>query len=215
MAKEDKKQTERSGASERAFRLTSYYKIVTVLTLIVAVAYGALYVARQKGYQLINTSILYWLWYALIICIILLIGKFLSNLPKNESTRRSVRISVGIITVCTIFAMYVFTISQIDNNFSKYATLDSPDGAHQVIVMRADVKVAKTETNPAKVYTLYGAYEKLNSFFCKNNPGEADIIMLQDDPDAKLDYDWSGNTVTLSTSGNTTEGSDTISLTLE
>ncbi len=214
MAKGNGKETKRSSGSERGFQLTTYYKIVTIFTLIVAVGYGALYIARQQGYQLINTSALYWLWYALVIGIILLVGKFIANVPKSESTRRSVRISVSIVTVVTIFVMYVNVVSQLDSGLHKFATLESPDGEHTVIVMQADVKVAATETEAAKVYTVYAAYPKINRYFCDSS-GNPDVIMLLDDQNATLNKEWTENGLILSTDSEAVQGDSTIEITFD
>lgn len=209
MAKGNQKETPRSGGGERQFRLTTYYKVVTIYTLIVAVAYGALFIARQKGYQLINTTALYWLWYALVIGVILLIGKFVTNLPKAESTRRSVRISVGIVTVVTLFAMYVNVVSQIDSGLHKFATLDAPDGQHTVIVMKANVKVAATKTEEAKVYTVYAAYPRINKYFCDSS-GAVDVIMLLNDEDASLSKEWTQNGLILSADSDAVQSEDGV-----
>lgn len=214
MAKGTKKEAERSGAGERAFRLTTYYKVVTIYTLIVAIVYGALYYARTRGYQLIEAQILYWLWFALVIGIILLVGKYVANLPKNEATRRGVRISVAIVSIATIFFSYMTALSQIDSGLMKYATLTSPDGAHTVIVMKADTKIAATATQEAKVYTIYAAYPRVNKFFCDSS-GKLDVIMLVDDEDASLSKEWTDNGLILSTDGETVDGQNTIELTFD
>jgi len=213
MAKGTKKET-RSGAGERAFRLTTYYKIVTIYTLIVAVAYGALYYARTRGYQLIEAQVLYWLWFALVIGIILLVGKYVTSLPKSESTRRGVRISVAIVSIATIFFSYMTALSQIDSGLMKYATLTAPDGAHTVIVMKADTKISATDTEDAKVYTIYAAYPRINKFFCDSS-GEMDVIMLLDDEDATLSKEWTENGLILSTDGDTIDGQNTIEITFD
>lgn len=212
MAKQEKR-VERSSGGERRFQLTAYYKIVTAYTLLVAIAYGGLYVARQQGYQLINTTVLYWLWYALVIGIILLVGKFVTNLPKSESTRRGVRISTGIVTVVLLFAMYVNVVSQIDSGLHKFATLKSPDGRHTVIVMKANVRVAATETEEEKVYTVYTAYPKISRFF-SDSSGETDVIMLLNDETALLNKEWTENGLILSSDSPAVQGeSHTIELT--
>ncbi|MGI6238907.1 MAG: hypothetical protein ACOYI5_04685 [Christensenellales bacterium] len=200
------------GARERIAQLSLYYKVVTVYIIIVAIAYGALRAANAAGYMLINTTAEYWLWYALVIGVILLVGKFIANIPKNPNTQRGVRISVGIVSVVTIFAMYAFMVSRIDNGFSRYAAITSQDGAREVIIMRADVDVAATQTEDAKVYTLYTAHLRLNRFFCETRKG-SEVIMLIDDPDATLDYEWTENGVTLKTAGNAIENLDTLTLT--
>ena len=214
MAKGTKKETARSGAGERTFRLTTYYKIVTIYTLIVAIAYGALYYARARGYQLINAPILYWLWYALVIGIILLLGKYIANLPKNESTRRGVRISVGIVSVATLFFSYMTVASQIDSGLMKFATLTSPDGAHTVIVMKADTKVPATETEEAKVFTIYTAYPRINRFFCDSS-GDLNVIMLLNNEDASLSKEWTENGLILSTDAETVDDKNAIELTFD
>ena len=214
MAKGNGKEKQRSSGGERAFRLTTYYKIVTIFTILAALGYGALYVARQQGYQLINTSTLFWLFYALIIGVILLVGKFIVNLPKSESTRRSMRISVGIVTVLTIFVMYVNVVSQLDSSLHKYATLKSPDGKHTVIVMQANIKIAATKTEEAKVYTAYTAYPKINRYFCDSS-GDPDVILLLDDQNAVLNKEWTDNGLILSTDSEAAQGDNTINLTFD
>ncbi len=214
MAK-NKKETARASAGERAFRLTTYYKIVTIYTLIMAIAYGALYYARTRGYQLINAPILYWLWYALVIGIILLLGKYIANLPKSDSTRRGVRISVGIVSVATLFVSYITVINQIDSGLMKYATLDSPDGKHSVIVMKADTKIPATTTEEAKVYTIYAAYPRINQFFCDSS-GPLDVIMLLNDEDALLSKEWTENGLILTSTSDNVQGNDnTIQITFD
>lgn len=208
MAKGDKQEA-RSAGSERAFRLTGYYKIVAAFTLVVAIAYGALYYARTKGYQLINAPILYWLWFALVIGIILLVGKYIANLPKSESTRRGVRISVGILSIATIFVSYINVVSQIDSGLMKYATLTSPDGAHTAIVMRANITGARDEAGDANRYTIYTAYPRINRFFCDAG-GEADIIMLLNDESAALNKEWGDNKLILSTDSQAVQGDNLI-----
>ncbi len=209
MAKGTKKETARSSGGERQFHLTTYYKIVTIYTLITAIAYGALYIARAKGYQLINASILYWLSFALMIGIILLIGKYVANLPKSESTRRGVRIAVAILSIAIIFMSYVRIVSQIDSGLMKYATLTSPDGAHTVILMRANTRFPATETADAKVYTTYAAYPKLNRYFCETN-GYTDFVMLLDDEDAPVNMEWADDSLTLTVNSDASLTEDNV-----
>jgi hypothetical protein len=212
MAKGNRKETARSDAAERAFRLTAYYKIVTIYTLIVAIAYGALYYARTRGYQIINAPILYWLWFALVIGIILLVGKYVANLPKSESTRRGVRISVAIVSIATIFVSFMNVVSQMDSGLMKYATLTSPDGAHTAIVMKADARIAATATEQAKVYTIYAAYPRINRFFCDSS-GELDVIMLLNDEDATINKEWTEKGLILTANSDAVQGDNTIEVT--
>lgn len=207
MGKGAKKSVGQSGADERQIRLKKYYKVVTIYTLVVAIIYGALFIVRQQGYQLINAQILYWLWFALAIGVILLVGKYIANLPKDESTRKGVRISVALVSIATILFSYMTTISKIDSGLMKYATLTSPDGVHTVIVMRADTKIAATETEEAKVYTAYTAYPRINRFFC-NTKGYDDFILLYNDEAATMNKEWTDDKLILTVDSDALQSED-------
>lgn len=49
--------------AEKKFRLTLYYKVCGLLTIIVGILYAIIRVLRGRNYFLINTSIEHWVWY--------------------------------------------------------------------------------------------------------------------------------------------------------
>ena len=144
--------------------------------------------------------------------------RLIANLPKNNVTRRAVKVCVAIVSIFTLFAMYLQCISRIDTDFNKYAVVDSPDGKREVVIMRANLTISKSaqegEDAQDKQYTLYKAYPKLNAIFCDGRDN-TDMIWLVNDPDAKLNYEWSDNGLRLYTEGNameTTEADGTTHL---
>ena len=112
--------------AEKKFHIGMYYKVAGGYTLVVAILYAVQRALNAKGYIMINSTLPYWLWYALVIGILLVVGRLIANLPKNNVTRRAVKVCVAIVSIFTLFAMYLQCISRIDTDFNKYAVVDSP-----------------------------------------------------------------------------------------
>lgn len=192
--------------AEKRFRLSMYYKITGVMTIIVGLLYAAMRIVQGKGYVLMNTGLQYWIWYALIICIILLVGRYISDMPKNAGTKKIVKVVVSIATICLLLLTYVQCIQLIDSGYFKYATIESPDGEHTVVIMRqnltnatiAEEEIAEDETVD---YTFYKAYPVLNKYFCDTRGDEDfNMIALESAPDAKIYPTWNEDgTLTLTT----------------
>ena len=204
--------------AEKKFHIGMYYKVTGGYTLVVAILYAVQRALNSKGYIMINSTLPYWLWYALVIGILLVVGRLIANLPKNNVTRRAVKVCVAIVSIFTLFAMYLQCISRIDTECNQYAVVDSPDGKREVVIMRANLTISKAaqegEDAQDKQYTLYKAYPKLNAVFCDGRDN-TDMIWLVNDPDAKLNYEWSDNGLRLYTEGNameTTEADGTTHL---
>ena len=195
---------EGKGEEKRRFVFDTYYKIVGILTLIIAIAYCALHSLGQNGYMLINTTILYWMWFALIICIILLLGRFVANIPQNPLTRKSVKICVAIVSVITIFMTYLSCIQRIDYDLHQCAEIVSDDGAHDIVVFRADMESL----------TVYKAYPRRNSVFCDSSATD-DVIMLIDGADVDLKKEWTDDSLRLFVESGAIEGMESITIPLD
>ena len=194
-----------SAEAGKKFQLTMYYKVAGTFTVLVGVLYAAVRMLASKGYMLINTSMQYWIWYALVIGMLLLLGRYISEKPVNPSTRRIVKIVTSIATVCVLLLMYVQCIDMIDNGLQKYSTQTSPDGSRTVVIMR-DIMTVEDDKNlnedgtPVAVdYVTYRAYPKINRFFCdssnEKDSGEH-MIWLMDGEKKQVKAVWSaGDTI--------------------
>ena len=193
--------------AENKFRLTLYYKVCGVLTIIVAILFAAVRILRNNDYFLINAAMEHWLWYALVVGALLLLGRYVGEMPKNKSNRKIVRVLCAVFTLCLLLVTYVQCISRIDSSFVKYGIYTSPDGQHEAVVMIAKLygeEVPEGETQEVDV--LYKAYPRINRFFFDGTEYEdtRNMIWLVNDEDATLQPEWSedGKTITLTTAGN-------------
>lgn len=125
--------------AEKKARLSLFYKIAGGYTLLAALAYTVVQVIYNKGYMLINTTLQYWLWYALVIGVILLVGRLLSDFPKNPGTKKIMRVISALMSLFLLLSMYVQCITMIDNGFHKYAIVKSENGENEVVIMRCDL----------------------------------------------------------------------------
>lgn len=194
-----------SAEAGKKFQLTMYYKVAGIFTILVGALYAAVRVLASKGYMLINTSLQYWIWYALVIGMLLLLGRYISEKPANASTRRIVKIVTSIATICLLLLLYVQCIDMVDNGLQKYAEQTSPDGNKTVVIMRdlmtvEDDKNVGEDGNPVAVdYVTYRAYPKINRFFCdssnEKDAGE-NMIWLMDGEKKQVKAVWSaGDTI--------------------
>lgn len=192
--------------AEKKFRLGLYYKVTGIFTIIVGILYAAVRIVQNKGYVLMNTGLQYWVWYALVIGVLLVLGRYISDMPKTPGTRKIVKVIVSIATICMLLLTYVQCIQLIDSGYYKYATVVSPDGQHEIVIMRQNLSnAAISEEEIAEEatvnYTFYKAYPVLNKYFCDTR-GDKDfnMIALKDAPDAKLFLTWNEDgTLTLNT----------------
>jgi len=192
--------------AEKKFRLTLYYKITGIFTILVAILYAAMRIVQGKGYVLMNTGLQYWVWYALVIGVVLVLGRYISDMPKSQGTRKIVKIVVSIATICLLLLTYVQCIQLIDSGYFKYATIESPDGEHTVVIMRQNLsnaaiseeEIAEDETVN---YTFYKAYPVINKYFCDTRGDEDfNMIALKEAPDARIYPTWNEDgTLTLTT----------------
>lgn len=182
--------------AEKRFRLNMYYKLTGGFTIIVAIIYAAMRIVQSKGYVLMNTGLQYWSWYALVIGVLLVVGRYISDMPKNPGTRKIVKVIVAISTICMLLLTYVQCIQLIDSGYYKYATIDSPDGQHKVVIMRQDLSNAAVSEEEIAAeetvdYTFYKAYPVLNKYFCDTRGDEDfNMIAIKSAPDAKVFPEW-------------------------
>ena len=192
--------------AEKKFRLSLYYKLAGGFTILVGILYAVMRIVQSKGYVMMNTGLQYWVWYALVIGVLLVVGRYISDMPKTPGTRKIVKVVVSIATICMLLLTYVQCIQLIDSGYFKYATIDSPDGQHKVVIMRQNLtnaaiseeEIAAEETVD---YTFYKAYPVLNKYFCDTR-GDADfnMIAVKGYPEAKLFPTWNEDgTLTLNT----------------
>lgn len=192
--------------AEKKFRLTLYYKVFGAFTIIVGILFAAIRILRSKDYFLINATIEHWVWYALVVGAMLLLGRYVGEMPKNKSTRKMARVIASILTLCILLVTYVQCISRIDTSFLKYGTYASPDGKYEAVVMCAKLYGEEpAEGEEQEVDVLYKAYRRINRFFYDGS-GYSDtvnMIWLVNDEDATLQPMWSedGKTLSLTTGG--------------
>jgi len=191
--------------SGKKFQLTMYYKVAGLFTIICGILYAVVRVLASNGYMLINTGTQYWIWYALVIGLLLVIGRYISEKPQTPTTRKAVKISVAIVTICLMLLLYAQCINMIDNGLQKYAVQTSPDGTKSVIIMRdlmtvEDDKNTAEDGSPVTVdYVTYRAYPQINRFFCdssnEKDSGE-NMIWLMDGEKKQVKAVWStGETI--------------------
>lgn len=190
--------------AEKKFRLTLYYKVCGLLTIIVGILYAIIRVLRGRNYFLINTSIEHWVWYALVIGALLIIGRYITEMPKKKSTQKSVRILVAIGTLCLLVLTFVQCLSRIDTGFFKYKIFSSDDGSREAVVMCSKLYGEEPEDgSPAEVDVLYKAYPRINRFFYDGSDyaNMENMIWIVNNEKATLDDSWSedGKTFTLTT----------------
>lgn len=191
--------------SGKKFQLTAYYKVAGLFTIICGILYAAVRVLASNGYMLINTGTQYWIWYALVIGLLLVIGRYISEKPKTPTTRKAVKISVSIVSICLMLLLYAQCINMIDNGLQKYAVQTSPDGTRKVIIMRdlmtvGDGNATDEEGNTATIdYVTYRAYPQINRFFCdssKEKDSGENMIWLMDNEKKQVKAVWSvGDTI--------------------
>lgn len=182
--------------AEKKFRLTMYYKVCGLLTIIVGILYAVIRVLRSRDYFLINTSIEHWVWYALVIGALLVIGRYITEMPKKKSTQKSVRILVAIGTLCLLVLTFVQCLSRIDTGFFKYQICASADGSREVVVMCSKLYGDEPEDgSAAEVDVLYKAYPRINRFFFDGSDYEnmENMIWIMNNEKATLDCSWSGD----------------------
>lgn len=190
------------GAAEsgKKFQLTAYYKVAGIFTIICGLLYAGVRILADNGYMLINTSMQYWIWYALVIGLLLLIGRYISEKPTTPTTRKAVKICVSIMTICMLLLLYAQCMNMIDNSLQKYAVQTSDDGERTVIIMRdivtmEDDKNLTEDGQPVAVdYVTYRAYPQINRFFCDSS-NEKDVaenlIWLMDAEKGQVKAIWS------------------------
>jgi len=189
--------------AEKRFHLNLYYKVAGIFTIIVGAIYAAMRIVQGKGYALMNTGLQYWIWYALVIGVILLLGRYVSDMPKNQGTRKIVKVIVAIATICLLLLTYIQCIQLIDSGYNKYAIIDSPDGEHRVVIMRQNLTNAAISEEEIAAedtvdYTFYKAYPVINKYFCDTRGDEDfNMIALKAAPDAKLYPEWNEEEGTL------------------
>lgn len=188
--------------AEKKFRLTLYYKVCGLLTIIVGILYAVIRVLRGRNYFLINTSVEHWVWYALVIGALLILGRYITEMPKKKSTQKSVRILVAIGTLCLLVLTFVQCLSRIDTGFFKYQICASADCSREAVVMCSKLYGEEPEDgSAAEVDVLYKAYPRINRFFYDGSDYEnmENMIWIVNNEKATLDYSWSedGKTFTL------------------
>lgn len=164
--------------SVRQIKLSSYYIVVLALLFITGVLYTVLYTYENNGSMLINTSVIIWTWYALIIEAILLLGRYLTSMPKNPGTRKSVKVCVCIVSIVTIFSMYVTCLGRIDLRPKVYAEISSEDKEHSFIVMYIDMSL------DADAISSTNQPEETVSSDTNDLPAETDSPDMTNVPDA-------------------------------
>lgn len=184
----------------KKFQLTAYYKVAGLFTIICGALYAAVRVLAGKGYMLINTSIQYWLWYALIIGMLLVLGRYISDRPVNPTTRKAVKITTSIVTICLLLLLYAQCINMIDNGLQKYAVKTSEDGKRTVVIMQ-DIVTMEDDTHtgedgqPTAVnYITYRAYPQINKYFCDSSmekDSAENMIWLMDNETKQVKGVWS------------------------
>ena len=193
--------------AEKKFRLTMYYKVCGAYTLIVGLLFAAVRILRGKDYFLINASLEHWLWYALVIGALLLLGRYIGEMPSSQSGRKKVRVLVAIVTLCLLVVTYLQCIGRIDSSFLKYAVYTSPDGEREAVVMMAKLYGPEpADGEEQQVDVLYKAYPRINKLFYNGADYEdtENMIWLVNDTTATLQPAWSedGKALTLTTAGN-------------
>lgn len=204
-------------SKESRFKLDLYQKIIIAITAVVSILYCVVYTLGQKGYMLINTATQYWLWFAVIICLLLLIGRFVMKIPKGATGKKSAKICVAVVSLILIFMTYLSCVESIEAGWQQCAEIPSEDGEQSVIVMRIDVDIPEDEENVPegeepeiiKSYTLYSAYPRINSFLCDNSAQE-NLIMLENGKDVELKMEWIEGDLKLFVEEKALDGMDSI-----
>ena len=199
--------------AEKKFKLDGIIKGVGIYTIITAALYIITAVLKQNGYMLINTKIEYWLCFAMLVGVFVIIARFIMNLPKRDVNKKVVRISSIALCVALIFLSFIYTKNGINDSLKPAATLNSPDGKQTVLLMRSDVALTDDD-GTTTVYTLYRAMPKRNAVFCDSKATE-DFILIKDDKEAEIEMQWTENSLILSTKGAALEGCDSITLNLD
>lgn len=200
-------------------KMDLYQKIVGVLAVVVAILYCAVMGFANKGQMLINTSIQYWLWFAVIICVILFIGRYIMKIPKGAGGRKFAKIAVAIVSIVFIYMTYLSCIDGINASWQQCAEIKTEDGKGSVVVFRIDVdltedreeteETAEPAEDRADSYTLYSACPRINSMFC-NSKATDDLIMVQDGMDVELKMEWIDGDLRLYVEEKALEGMDSI-----
>lgn len=208
--KNERKQRRAQRRTEkRKFEFDTYYKVVGSYSAITILLYILIQNLETSGYKLINTAIVYWAWFAMVVGIVLLVARFIANLPRSQSTRRTVKICAIVMSVVSIVMMFFITTGNIKDGWHVCAQLKAPEGDRTILLMRSDLTIKADENKPEKIYTMYGAYPRINAMFCDPKCTN-DTILLLDDPDAEIKMEWSDGELTLFTEGSAVDGMDTI-----
>lgn len=199
--------------AKKKFKLDGVIKGVGIYTIIAAALYITTAALKQNGYMLINTKIEYWLCFAMLVGIFVILARFIMNLPKRDVNKKVVRISSIALCVALIFLSFIYTKNGINDSLKLAATLKSPDGKHTVLLMRSDVALTDDD-GATTVYTLYRAMPRRNAVFCDSKATE-DFILIRDDKNADIEMQWTETGLILSTQGAAIENCDRITLDFE
>ena len=137
--------------AEKKFHIGMYYKVAGGYTLVVAILYAVERVLNSRGYLLINTKIPYWLSYALVIGILLVVGRAIANLPKEKIPRTVTKITMSVISVIILYFMFQVIDVRIRQDFRVQDVIPSLDGSIEILVMRADTVIAVPEQSQSIV----------------------------------------------------------------
>jgi len=207
------------GKKEVRIRLTTFYKVLIGLAIVTIALYAAIVIAESNGYMLINISTKYWAYYAMLISLILLVGRIIVTIPKNKTTAKSVKICVAIVSIATIFLQYVAIVNAIDSASKKYAVVKSDDGKHEVVIFRMNSNQLQeqtegTEIDPAEGASAFFAFRKVNSLFCYTG-GDKDVIIVPNAEEPKLFSEFNNEKCTIYLEGMKDDPTYTIEVPLK
>lgn len=184
------------------FRLDAITVGGVIFTLVALILFTGAKALESHGYMLRPTSVKYWFRLALIMGIVFLIAKFITNVPKRESSVRTAKICSVVLCVTTAFLMYWQTVGYIDLDFHEKMELATPDGKQKYAVMEMDYKSKSETASPDEQvhFRFFRIYPKRNSLFydCSRYYGEESMpTMLVTDPETSVKYQWEGDTLRL------------------
>ena len=173
-----------------------------IFTLLALILFAGAKALESHGYMLRPVSVKYYFRLALIMGIVFLIAKFITNLPKRESSVKTAKICSVVLCVTTAFLMYWQTVGYIDLDFHEKMELLSPDGGRKYAVMEMDYQSKSEEASADEQvhFRFFRVYPKRNFLFydCSRYYGEDSMpTMLVTDPETSVKYRWDGDTLCL------------------
>lgn len=185
-----------------------------IAAVVIGIVYFVLHSLERKGIRLVRHELEYWIWLLWVFVMLLTAGMLAMHIPERAVTRRTLKISVVLICVVTVFLCYMQMSTSARNDFKCVRSVTAENGK-TFLIMRSRVQVQQTVdedngTTESMDYTLYRVFEKKNGMFCDasyydEEDHASEMIWLSNDPSASVSWEFTDTSLVLTTDGNCME----------